>query len=74
MTTSIITDADRDRADAYEISIQEDCAILHLKALFDCVWKRVEVAHVEREFLAYLEEYDLFDLDRARDLLAGEVP
>jgi hypothetical protein len=74
MTIAIITDADRQRANAYETSIQKDCALIHLKAMFDCLWKRVETAHIEREFLEYLEEYELYDIDRARDIIASEEP
>jgi hypothetical protein len=39
-----------------------------LKASFDLLWKEVEFEGLETEFCKYLEEYDFYDLERARDL------
>lgn len=78
MKPSPITDADRKRIEdngrAYETSIKKDCALILLKAQFDCLWKQVENCQISSEFCSYLEEYEFYDIDRARDILAGEVP
>lgn len=44
------------------------------KLLFDYLWALVEEEDCENEFLKYLEkEYELFDFDRAKELVEQEI-
>ena len=74
MTTSTIPESTKESYRAYERSIKHDARLEIITKQFEVLFNMVEIYQLRSSFDKLLEEYEYYDLDRAKDILASEVP